>query len=203
MPWNQAYRLAGQLVEELRPVVRRLKVAGSLRRRRPDVGDIEIVVEPEMYAADLFQRMAPDVNRILFTARTWGRVEKSGERQIKVADVKGVVGFSCELYLVHPPAQWGSILAIRTGPWELGKIAMGRMIARGLKHKNGFVHDSTSRAVLPTPTEADFFAAAGLEMVPPAQRDAQAAALLAELEAQQQQRKEQKQAVGVRIKGMG
>lgn len=183
LPFGQALELARQLVEELRPAVRRVKVAGSLRRRRPDVGDIELVVEPETYAVDLFGGVGPDLNEVRYIARSWGVLRLNGDRQIQVVGVKGIEGFKAELYLVHPPAQWGSILAIRTGPPDLGRIAMGRMLALGYKHQEGFVLRTADRRVMPTPEEEDFFRYAQLECRPASQREAYAEQLLEEIRA--------------------
>lgn len=188
LPFDQALKLAGQLVEELRPVVKRVKVAGSLRRRRPDVGDIELVVEPELYATDLFGGVGPDLNQIRYIARSWGALRRNGDRQIQVAGVKGLDGFTVELYLVHPPAQWGSILAIRTGPADLGRIAMGRLLGLGYKHQEGFVLRTSDRRLMPTPEEEDFFRFAQLECRPPAQREAYARELLEEIEKAREKR---------------
>lgn len=183
LAFDDALELAGALVDELRPAVKRLKVAGSLRRRRPDVGDIEIVAEPHLYAADLFGRLEPDLTEVRYIARSWGPLLKNGDRMIQVGDVHGRIGFKCELYLVHPPAQWGSILAIRTGPADLGQIAMGRMLAFGYKHRQGLVFRIADRHVMPTPTEEEFFRYADLPLVPPARRDELAARVLAEIQA--------------------
>lgn len=181
LPFREAYDLAKQLVDELSPAVRRVKVAGSLRRRQETVGDLELVVEPELYAVDLFGGLGPDLNEVRYIARSWGPISKGGDRQIQVTDAKGIDGLKVELYLVHPPAQWGSILAIRTGPADLGRIAMGRMLALGYKHQEGFVIRTGDRRVIPTPEEEDFFHFAQLECRPPAQREAYAEQLLEEI----------------------
>lgn len=171
LPFEEALKLAKHLVDELTPAVKRLKVAGSVRRKKATVGDIEIVAEPFMYQQNLFGELAPDVQQILFVCKQIGTVLKSGQRMIQVGDVLGKPGLNLDLHLVHPPAQWGSILAIRTGPYELGKLAMIRMGMLGRQHQDGFVIESASRRLLPTPEEEDFFLLAGLPCLPPIQRE--------------------------------
>lgn len=97
---------------------------------------------------------------------------KGGERLMQVSDVLGVEGLDLELYLCHPPAQWGSLLAIRTGPAALGVLAMTNMKKRFLRHEDGRVLDTRTNTMVPTPEEADYFRLAGLEYLPPEERDA-------------------------------
>lgn len=173
IPWGQAVEIAKGLSDDLAPVCVRSKVAGSVRRRRPTVSDIEFVVEPVM-VTDLALQEGPAVEWIRSVAARWGEIVKAGPRMIQVRHVHGVNGLTCELYLVHRPAQWGSILAIRTGPRELGQLAVTRMRERGLRHVDGHVEDRDGNLV-PTPEEEDFFAAAGLRCLAPHLRDTPAA----------------------------
>ena len=169
LPWDEAYALAEAAANQLRPHVVRLKAVGSLRRRRPEVGDIEFLAEPFMEPSDLFGSLAPDVAPVRKVLEQLGTWVKGGERQMQITDLDGREGLKLELYLVHPPAQWGSLLAIRTGPWELGRHAVTLMRQRGLRHEDGRV--LKGRELVPTPTEQDFFAAAGLPLIEPHLRD--------------------------------
>lgn len=56
LPLAQAADLAGKIAGDLRPVCQRVEVAGSIRRKRPDIGDIELLVIPR-YSRSLL----PDV----------------------------------------------------------------------------------------------------------------------------------------------
>ena len=46
----EATGLAGELVALLQPACERIEIAGSIRRQRPDVGDVELVVVPRLKA---------------------------------------------------------------------------------------------------------------------------------------------------------
>ena len=171
LPFAEAFKLAGPVAEELRPHVVRLEAAGSLRRRAPVVGDLEFVVEPRMVAADLFGTMAPDtepIRKALFQMGSW---VKGGKRFMQITDLLGLEGVTLDLFLVHPPAQWGSILAIRTGPWQLGRYCVTAMKERGYLHEEGHVVHMETGETVPTPTEEDFFGFAGVDFVLPAERD--------------------------------
>ena len=179
LPFDRALAIAQDLVQDLAPVVVRVKVAGSLRRRAATVGDIELVIEPKTVVtqSDLFHTAppSPDIEAIERVARSWGEVGKDGERFIQVRHVLGIDGLVCDLFVCWAPAQWGSTLAIRTGPARLGKWAVTRMHDFGLRHVAGHVERVATGETVPTPTEEDFFAAAGLPCLAPRLRDTRAA----------------------------
>ncbi|HEX8276072.1 MAG TPA: hypothetical protein VF615_25770 [Longimicrobiaceae bacterium] len=136
------------------------------------MGDIEIVIEPREIDSGFLGGTAPDVEILQALARRWSGASlekgtRADARQIAAMLPEGV---KVELYLVLPPAQWGSILAIRTGPAELGRFVMERFKRRGLRHVNGHLENAETGALVPTATEEDYFAAAGLPCLPPQRR---------------------------------
>jgi DNA polymerase/3'-5' exonuclease PolX len=62
--WGKAHAVAEEVCAQLRPGCLRIEIAGSLRRMKPDVGDIEILYIPIMQAAkdpeDLFAMQSVD-----------------------------------------------------------------------------------------------------------------------------------------------
>ena len=46
IPLKRAKDIAAKVVEALQPFCTRIEVAGSIRRERPEVGDIDLVIEP-------------------------------------------------------------------------------------------------------------------------------------------------------------
>lgn len=169
IPWDEAVHVAAQVSEHLAPWCSMSKCAGSVRRKRPTCRDIEFVVAPHM-VGDLFGELQPitqPIQEALLEIGTW---VKGGDRYMVISDVLGHPHLRLELHLVHPPAQWGSILAIRTGPAGLGEYAMKAMRARGYRHQDGYVRKGAE--VVPTETEEQFFALAGIPCVPAAKRDA-------------------------------
>lgn len=172
LDYGAAMRRAEELVDALEGVCDRVEIAGSLRRKLQAVRDIEIVCVPRSSPDLLGGRMyEPDaVRRVL--AR-FGNLGKAGDRYTSVvAD-----GVKVHVFLVHPPAEWGTILAIRTGPAELGRWAVTRMKRRGFRCVNGHVERTKTGERYPTPTEAEFFAAAGLAHLPPWKREGRGARL--------------------------
>jgi len=68
-------------------------------------------------------------------------------------------------------SEWGVILAIRTGPAELGQWAVTRMRRFGRRCEGGRILDMRSGEELPCESEAAFFEYAKLSCLPPRFRD--------------------------------
>ena len=178
IPFDQAFEIAREAGELLKPTVQRIKAVGSLRRRRESVGDLEFLaapfIETDLFGADPQPILEP-VRKIMHELGDW---IKGGPRMMQIDNLLGHKGLVLDLYLVHPPAEWGSLQAIRTGPRTLGVQCMVRLRRRGFVHLSGRVEKGGK--VIPTPTEEDFFKLASVECLPPDQRDAQAARLMKE-----------------------
>lgn len=169
--------LAGHVVTRISPFLKRVEIAGSIRRRRPQVGDIEIVAEPHLNP-DLFAGHAtPVLDDLRKSLSEIGTLLKNGDRYIQAHLTK--TDQKLDLFLVWPPANWGSILAIRTGPARLGQYVVTHCRESRIMHTQGHAVHMDTGEILTTATEADFFALAGVECVPPEDRDALADRLLA------------------------
>ncbi len=168
-----AHTLVTEIVERLAPHVAKLAVAGSVRRSRLSIGDIEFVVAPLWVETDLFGALEPNLAGLKTAMCGLGTWVKGGERMMQVTDLLDHEGLKLEIYIVHPPAQWGSILAIRTGPAGLSQYAVTRMRDLGRQCKEGRIIATATGAVIATPTEEDFFTLAGMVCLPPQGRDKQ------------------------------
>lgn len=183
IPLALAARIAREVSAELALVVERSEVVGSVRRRRPTVGDIEILVEPRSIS-DLFGDGVPDVEAVRRVAGELGNLRSSerASRQLIVDDVLGNRGVRLEIYLAHEPATWGALLAIRTGPANLGKYVVTVCRRRGIVARDGRAIELATGKPVPTETEEAYLAIAGVECLPPHLRDAQAIALWNDLD---------------------
>ena len=104
IPLGRAWPIAQELLDYLRKVqgVTAAEVGGSLRRMRPTVGDIDIMVA----AMDSGPVMEAFVSR-----KDVARVLGKGETK---ASVEFTHGLQAQLW-VHPPAHWGTALVYATG----------------------------------------------------------------------------------------
>jgi len=180
LPRSTAPPIAERIAEGLRDVCARVAIAGSLRRGRSHVGDIEIVAKVVVERGGLFgDELTPLLEPVRHVLSCHGELGKNGTRYIEVLDVGGV-GVKADVFLVHPPAEWGTILAIRTGPSELSQWAVTRMRRLSRRCVDGHVETKDGERI-PTPTEAAFFRAAGLDCLPPEDRESREARLPAEV----------------------
>jgi DNA polymerase/3'-5' exonuclease PolX len=120
-PYDQMFRVASGLVERLRPACCRIQVAGSLRRQREMVGDIEIVAIPKPIP-DLFGNPTP-TTRVDTALAGWPITFVRNGPKLKQFTFTG--GSSRQLYTVDlflPTAEtWALIYMIRTGSSEFSR----------------------------------------------------------------------------------
>ncbi len=161
---SQAQDIARDLVKAFSPGCDRIEIAGSIRRKKPRVGDIEIVCIPT-WQRDLFGEVsikAPTaLDHILYDLVAAGRLlpsEKNGPKfkQFILPDIEGL---HMDLFLTTPEC-WGVIYTIRTGPAEFNmKLVLqdwqGGLLPKGHRIRGGRVlhHKRT----LATPEEKDLF----------------------------------------------
>jgi len=166
IPSEIAEQIARQYAERLQPFCDRLEIAGSIRRRKAEVGDIEIVALPKPFV-DLFGNENGYQDPML--AGVW--VNKSGPRYKQYALPEGV---NLDLFIVLPPAQWGVIFALRTGGAEFSRRLVTPKpygyLPREYVIKDGAVHRADTGEIVPTPEEEDFLALCGVANIPPQER---------------------------------
>jgi len=169
-PWPQARELVLELQRRLAPHLERVEVAGSVRRMVGLVGDLELVGVPRMAQDLLGPTGEPDLEGLTAELEKLGKRKRGATRYVRYDRVLGSQ-LSLDLFLVHPPAEWGSIYAIRTGPAALGRFCVQKMRDElGLQHVDGYVRDARTRERRPTPTERDFFELAQVDFVAPEYR---------------------------------
>lgn len=157
MQLDQATAIAERVKTQLAPHCDRIEIAGSIRRRKPDVGDIEIVAIPKPYDVGLFASgIAPIVS-------AWPKVR--GELPCKYTQRTLPDGIALDLFFATRE-NWGAILLIRTGDSEFSKYMMGWALpAKGYQQKDGYVWKDDRK--IPALEENDVFDFAGLPFIDP------------------------------------
>lgn len=132
-----ALAIAYRVVELLKPHCYRIEIAGSIRRQKPQVKDIEIVCIPKPYQTGLFS------DGIALVVNEWPKVKGDLDYQYcKYTQRVLPEGIKLDLFFAQP-GNWGSILLIRTGDWEFSKHFMGHIMPqRGYKQQDGYVWKS-------------------------------------------------------------
>jgi DNA polymerase/3'-5' exonuclease PolX len=157
MKLEQALKIAEKVKALLLPHCERIEIAGSIRRKKPDVKDIEIVAIPKPFDVGLFESgIATVVNK-------WQKVK--GELPCKYTQRILPDGIKLDLFFAHRD-NWGLIYAIRTGSADYShKVLATEWVKRGYKSEGGFLVANGKQ--VPIPEEYDLFKRIGLPFVDP------------------------------------
>jgi DNA polymerase/3'-5' exonuclease PolX len=180
VPLGDAEVLAFRLMEIFGPVCERIQVAGSIRRRKGDVGDIELVMIPRHESvpdpASLFGDQTVPVNRQyelacrLRGAELLDRVDVNGRPCFGEAYQRVVFeGVAVDLFCTNAE-EWGITLAVRTGSADFARKLMTPKVNGGFLQMGQRVQGwrLIDRGVtVPTPEEEAFFEAIELPWISP------------------------------------
>jgi DNA polymerase/3'-5' exonuclease PolX len=179
--YREALVVAERVIAALRPGCERIEIAGSLRREARDVGDIEIVAQPKTHKepSGLFfetdaevSDLDPLVDRLVASGEYERLLGKDRYTKLR----HRTSGLQVDLFTVRPPAQWGVIHTIRTGPatysqWLVTEARRrGFHVREGALHRGGLGCGSAPCEVIDTPEEHDLFAALGMRWPRPVER---------------------------------
>jgi DNA polymerase (family 10) len=160
VPLGRAWPLAQQIVAALKkvPGVRTAEPAGSLRRMRPTVGDLDILVA----AAD----SAP-VMQVFTTLPGVMRVLGSGETKSSIEFADGV---RAQVW-VHPPEKFGTALQYATGSKDHNVQLRQLALEKGLSLSEHALSKTDGSGEILCATEEEVYAALGLPLIPPELRE--------------------------------
>ena len=119
-----AQEIHDRIVNALAPFCQRIEVAGSFRRRKSEVGDLDFVVIPK--------------TQVLFVKAVWDlygrKPEKCGDKYLMLASFDGI---QVDFYLATPET-WPTLWLIRTGSAEHNILLCARAKQVGLRlHADG------------------------------------------------------------------
>ncbi len=205
-PLAEARRVADDIGAALSPWCDSFQIAGSIRRRAETVKDVEAVAVPTFAGGgqrtlDGGGARVSQLDVQLEVEIRNGRLKKDeqtkrwGDKYKRLVHVDS--GMVLDLFIVTPPASWGVVLTIRTGPAEFSEALVTLARRLGMRTHEGqlwqFIDEgnvppsartpdmahipfsSSSKELrlavqVPTPEELDFFQALGLPYFPPEQR---------------------------------
>jgi DNA polymerase/3'-5' exonuclease PolX len=186
MDYYNALSIAETLVDLLAPACKRIEIAGSIRRQKPDPNDIEIVAIPDLRAPRLafgFPIYSTMLDAIL------GAIERGDEEKLRIHFSLNGPKFKqfaitqnggqswpikVDLFLVTPPADWGVLYLIRTGPaefshWIVTQKWQGGGLPNGYRVQDGRVL-SYKGDYIPCAEEIDFLRFCGMDWIAPSIR---------------------------------
>lgn len=153
MQIEQAEIIANKYVELLKPFCKRIEIAGSIRRKKPKVKDIEIVCIRDTKKLRLF---VDEVDKLR---------KMKGEPLGKYTQRNLPEGINLDLFMCNEN-NWGLIFAIRTGSADFSHDVLGNgWVKAGYKSVDGMLmKDGKKISVL---EEKDLFDLIGLNYVQP------------------------------------
>lgn len=177
---SEARVIAGKVLNHVKPAMARIEVAGSIRREKPIVGDIELVAIVHdrdkllQLLGDVGQTIKPSVPGIV----PW--TPKPDSRYIRVRLNEGM---NLDLFIANPD-NWGGLFLMRTGSasgsdgnafngFVPGIFKRWKTMSGGGRMTDVMptMPDGTQ---LPIPEEQDFFDLLEMDFVPPVERTARA-----------------------------
>lgn len=177
---DEARKLAERMVREMTPYCERVEIAGSIRREKPEVKDIEICVIPkweERPGSDLFG--TPEKFNLLHEwadKQMFVRWIKPGVPDVQPWWVKpdgkywrGIFpnGIKLDLFIAAPE-NFGAIYLIRTGSADFSEGVVTHAKRIGKRCQSGYF--TVDGEPVPTPTEESVFELLNLRYVEPSKR---------------------------------
>jgi DNA polymerase/3'-5' exonuclease PolX len=167
----------------------RWEIAGSLRRMKADIGDVEHVVQPRLGPIADPDSIFPSTvtGNLLFhwldlrlaeSPDQWPRHNYNYDGQPDRPNYKWgpkyrgleYLGFGHEIFCTTAN-NWGNILWLRTGPDRFNQRIIHHINTQTrLQHLDGYLRYRASGEILACPNEEDFFNHIGLPFVPPEKR---------------------------------
>lgn len=156
--WDEGMAIAGEVLKWLKPLLKKAEIAGSLRRGKPEVGDVDLVV----MAKDRVTGYA-EVNAVLGSKFGW---QIGDPTKAKHSGLWGGVQIDVA---IATKGDWGAKLMFLTGSWQWNVKQRVLAKRKGLKLNEKGLWDEESRVA--GATEAELYAALGMKFVEPRDRE--------------------------------
>lgn len=173
VPYADAKKVADDLLILLGDHFERLEIAGSLRRKKALIGDIELVGILQTIKVGLFgfSEILPTRAIIELMGRFGYKAEKAGEKYIKFVSNRKM---NVDLFLCTPET-WGCIFMIRTGSAEFTRKMVTQRAWGGycpFKYYffDGRLIDRITGSPIDTSEEEMVFKAMGMDFIAPEER---------------------------------
>ena len=162
-----AYKIADKIKAELAPMCERIEIAGSLRRGRENVNDIDFVILPKPGQLDAIKARCEKKCTV---------VVDGPQNYI----VRLPTGFQVDIFFAHhgkqdffqkTPSNWGTLLLCRTGSKEHNIYLVERAKGRGFTWNPYEGVKDAEGYVIAAATEEEIFDMLALSFVAPANRE--------------------------------
>ena len=173
---DQAEGIAQDIITHVRPSMSRIEVAGSIRRRKPIVGDIELVALPS--DRDRMVTLLADVGQFIKPGVP-GTIPWDPNPDAKYLRMRLPSGANLDVFITHE-LNWGGLFLMRTGGavgadgsaftgFVPGMFARWKKLSGGGRMTGG-QPTTTDGNQLPLREEQDFFDLLEMDFIPPEER---------------------------------
>jgi DNA polymerase/3'-5' exonuclease PolX len=162
MQYQEALKIAEKYLEQLKPYCERIEIAGSLRRKKAEPKDLEIICVPKI---NLF---SDEVSAgFIDTVNQWKKIK--GEPTGKYTARFLPEGINLDLFISELD-RYGNLLLIRTGDWEFSKYWVDVIVKRnGYKQEGGYLWKGETK--IPLFEEQDYFDIMKVKFIEPELRN--------------------------------
>jgi DNA polymerase (family 10) len=160
--------LAFKILDTIGPYCLRCDIAGSFRRQKQTVNDLDIVVQ--LKPIPLYWLQIIKLIRSEFDALTVKQGDKLATLNVPFASKQGQGYVQVDLYRADPDT-WGILLLVRTGSKEHNVKLCNLAISKGLRLQYSVGLTDKYGNVVAGRTEEEVFAALGMPYVVPEDRE--------------------------------
>lgn len=158
MNFNKALPIAQKYANLLKPHCKYnyISIAGGLRRRKPDVHDIEIVCIPHIFETkDLFGvvHATEHCHEFAKAIMSFGKIVKGDPITGKMIQIELPEGITLDLFTATEE-NWGWIYLLRTGSADFNQKMLYWLREKGITSNEGYLHGPER---ISTKTERDVF----------------------------------------------
>lgn len=153
VPLELGEQVARKVRKEVEPLAQAMVLAGSIRRRRPQIADVEFVVLPKNLKA--FDRAVREMGY-------------AGGAKMRIYK-RAVDGITVELYAAHEIEEMGSMVLMYTGDWKFNMAMRAKTKRMGYK-LDQYGISKEGEVVFQSPDEREFFDFIGMAWHDPEER---------------------------------
>jgi len=166
MTFTKAHALAVSIKAKLSPYCSRCEIAGSIRRRCQEVGDVEIVCVPLKEKDGLFDDIMVVNRGFIQAVNQWEKVRGNPEGSYTQRIIDGE---KLDIFIANEN-NWGLIYAVRTGSRDFSHYKLAsRWKKLGYESKHGVLWKDDEPTYVRE--EKDLFKLLGRDWVEPEDRD--------------------------------
>lgn len=173
-PYNEALKTAQHIKDNLSPHCQRCEIVGSIRRKKPIVGDIEILCLPKLQLVpkSLFETKVVRHQDFVNFFKNWQ--PKTGQ-PVDGKYLKCQYGKIQVDIFIATADNYGLIKWLRTGSSGYNMNILMEFKRRGFKMEDGLLYKFNGRSYdfIPTSTEESFYKTIGIPLIAPELRTIQ------------------------------